>query len=144
MIRESSVQEIRERGAALIAAAAEDTGSDGDVQWYALEHLANAGLLVVLVIEVDGELVGHCACAFGPDFWSSSPSLTTVSIFVQPEHRPAWGMQLLRRLVQEARERGAVARVQVNPDTQAHRLVSALSGRPGFKARAVAMTYELG
>ena len=129
-VRAGSVAEMRERGAALIAAAAAETGSDGDVQWRCIEALDRAGGLVLLVVEVGGELVGHCCASYGRELWSTRDSLSTVSGFVQPQHRGRWGLPLLRAFVVEADRLDAVPRIQALPGTRLEDLVQALGWRP--------------
>lgn len=137
MIRPASIDEMRQRGTELIEAAAAETGTDGRVQWAAIKALNAAGLLLLLVVEQDDELVGHCCCAVGPELWSPVPSVTTLSVYVQPRWRGRWGRGLLNRLRTEALSRGCVARVQALPDS---RLASLLEMHA---ARKVSVTYEL-
>lgn len=137
MIRFAPVGEMRVRGAALIAAAAAETGTAGDVHWHAIDALDRAGLLLLVVVEVDGQLVGHCCAAVGPEFWSPTRSVTTLSVFVQPAHRGRWGLPLLRRLMVEAAALGCVLRVQALPGSRLERLMVRL------QATRMAVTWQL-
>lgn len=128
-VRFASIDEMRRRGAHLIAAAAAETGSDGDVQWKLLDVLNRAGGLVLFVVEVGGELVGHCCASFGRELWSTRDSLSTLSVFVQPQHRGRWGLPLLRALRAEADRLGAVPRVQALPGTPLEQLLQTLEWR---------------
>lgn len=136
-VRRASIDEMRQRGAQLIAAHAAETGIDGDVQWRCVEALDRAGGLVLLVVEAGGELVGHCCASYGRELWSKRDSLTTLAVFVYREHSGRWGLPLLRAFVAEADRLGAVPRIQVLPGTQLQLLVETLEWRP------CAVSYEL-
>lgn len=135
MIRTTTLAELRDRGAELIAAAAKETGSPGVVQWQHLQALEQIGVLLLLAVEVDGALVGYCCAAVGPELWDGTRSCMTLSLFVQPEHRGRWGRQLIERTAAAGAERDApLLRVQAIPDSRLTRLLVRL----GFRARSVA------
>lgn len=135
-IRRMPLADVRARGAALFAAAAAETGSPGVVQWRFLETLEAAGALLVLGVEVAGELVGYCCAAVGPEYWSADVVCTTLSMFVQPPHRGRAGRRLLQQLAAEARAMGADGvRVMAIPGSRLERLCRLL----GMVPRSIAL-----
>lgn len=135
MIRATTLSELRAHPA-LIAAAAAETDSHKDVQWQHLEALDVVGALLLLGVEVAGELVGYAAATVGPEFWGDEINCGTLSLFVRREHRGRWGLPLLRELARVAADRGAQRlRVQVRPGSRLERLLRLA----GFAAQAVAL-----
>lgn len=138
MIRLASLGELRARGEALFAAAAEETGVSGEPFWEAVETADEAGLLVLLVVEVGGELVGYCAAGVVPELFRAAHCCATWSLYVHPAHRGRWGRALLRALADEARDRGvATVRFSAIPGSRLHRLLARLGLRP------TAIAYDL-
>lgn len=135
-VRFAELDEVRRRGAHLVNAAAAETGHDGMVYWKALAGFRAAGILVLMVVEVEGRLVGHCCAVYGREMWSADCSLTTLSVFVEEQHRGRWGLPLLRAFRAEAERLEAVARVQALPGTRLERMLVAL----GWRVSAV--TYQ--
>ncbi len=136
MILQAPLTELERRGAALIAAAAAETGSGCDVRWAALFALEDAGALAVRIVEVDGELVGYGVAAAVPALFTAGVTCTTLSVFVLPAHRGRWGRLLLDRLAAWARDQQSVLHVQAVPGSRLEDLARQLNWRP------VAVAFE--
>jgi GNAT superfamily N-acetyltransferase len=136
VIRPLTLCELQARGGELIAEAAAETGTAGSVRWDAFEMFEAQGELVLLGVEVDGELVGYGGATVGPDLWDDEvTTCTTWSLYIGPRHRGRWGRALLEALAQEGGRAGAeLFRVHVVAGSRAERLVQTL----GFEAEAVA------
>lgn len=135
-IRPARLCEMRDRGGALFAAAAAETGSQGQVQWQFLENLEAMRALLLLAVEADGQLVGYCCASVGPEYWSDEIVCTTLSIFVEPKHRGRAGLPLLRALDAARRAMGASGlRVMAIPKSRLERLCRRL----GLVARSIAL-----
>ena len=122
MIRPTSLAELRAQPE-LLAAAASATGIASDVQWHQLGPLEDVGALLLLAVDVGGELVGYACAAVVPEFFRPITSCTTLSMFVYQRHRWSWGMRLLVELARAADERGAQQlKLQVLQGTRLERL----------------------
>lgn len=145
MIRAAKLEELRERGMHLVEAAAEETGVGRDVvRWDILEGFEKAGLLRLLVVEVDGELVGHCCSASSPEVFSADVCCQTLSVFVQPRHRGRWGKRLLLAMRDAAFVAGDdEVRVNVLAWSRLERLLRGEWGtRNGFRVASVAFAFR--
>lgn len=107
MIFPASLAELRDRGTALFAAAGEETGHVGEIQWDRLHALEAAGMLILSKVEVAGELVGYACAAVVPEFWREGMACETMSLYVQPAHSARWWLALLRAVQEDAIARGA-------------------------------------
>lgn len=134
MIRPATLAELRARPQLIAAAAAAtDIGGEGgiDVQWNQLGPLEDVGALVVLAVDVAGEIVGYVCAAVVPEFFRPITSCTTLSLFLQPRHRWRWGVRLILELARAADARGAAkVRLQVLLSTR----LQFLATRLGFEA----------
>jgi N-acetylglutamate synthase-like GNAT family acetyltransferase len=107
VIRVATIAELR-AAAALLAAAAAETGHGPAVRWDLLDVLQSAGLLVLHVLEVDGQIVGYACATITPElFGDASPEALVASMFVAQAHRARWAQRLLQSLALEACRRGA-------------------------------------
>ncbi len=139
MIRRTSVDELRTRAGDLVVEAAAATGLVADVQWQWLLDLEDAGALICLVLEVDGALEGYLVACCGPEFWNTSSSCQTLSLYVRKAFRWRWGKALIRRAVEIAGQRGvATFRIGVLPRSRLHRLATALA----FEEQAVYLEVQ--
>jgi len=137
VIREGSLAELRARGGELFAAAAAETGVVGAVRWDVFESYEQAGVLVVLLVADDLELVGWCGAVVSPELFGEQTSFVTLTLFVRRDHRGRFGRALLRAIRAAAADHGAdVLRVQAVPGSRLERLLR----REGLTARSVA--YE--
>jgi L-amino acid N-acyltransferase YncA len=106
VIRPATLAEVRARCDALFCESAAETGVTGEVQWDLFESMDEAGALVLLVVDLDGEIVGYCCAAVSRELFSADTSCTTLSVFILQPHR-GHTLGLLRALVEEADRRGA-------------------------------------
>jgi hypothetical protein len=124
VIHPITIDQLLEPGMHLFAAAAEETGCRGPVNWDALRACESAGQLILLGVAENMLMVGYGCAVIAGEFWSADISCTTLSVFVTRPCSGRWAIPLLQAIALEGRARGATLfRVHAIPDTRFARML---------------------
>jgi len=140
MIRVGTLNDLTARGGHLLAAAAKETGIGAVPDEALIRHVDELGLLLVLLVEHEGKLVGYALACLEPEVWRIMRCCACWSVYVQPDRRGTYGAPLIRKLIQAGREAGAdLVRVPARYGERHCRMLERL----GMVPRSVAYEMDL-